>query len=53
LTAAGKFIDLTIDSGYTSGGDVLTASNIYLSLTTPQGAAATADVYVFGDIVTL
>jgi hypothetical protein len=53
LTAAGKFIDLTIASGYTSGGDVLTASNIYLSLTTPQGAAATADVYVFGDIVTL
>jgi len=53
LTASGKFIDLTIASGYTSGGDFLTAKSIYLSLTTPQGAAATADVYVFGDIVTL
>ena len=53
LTASGKFIDLTIASGYTSGGDVLTVGSIYLSLTTPQGAAATADIYVFGDIVTL
>ncbi|MGA1280838.1 MAG: hypothetical protein ACO3YZ_04650 [Candidatus Nanopelagicaceae bacterium] len=53
LSASGKFIDLTIASGYTSGGDVLTATNVYLSLTTPQGAAATADIYVFGDIVTL
>lgn len=53
LSAASKFIDLTIASGYTSGGDVLTVKNIFLSLTTPQGAAATADVYVFGDIITL
>ena len=53
LTASGKFIDLTIASGYTSGGDVLTATNVYLSLSTAQGAAATADIYVFGDIVTL
>jgi len=53
LTASAKFIDLTIASGYTSGGDVLTATNIFLSLTTAQGSAATADVYVFGDIVTL
>ena len=53
LTASGKFVDLTVASGYTSGGDVLTVKSIYLSLTTPQGAAATADIYVYGDIVTL
>jgi hypothetical protein len=53
LSASGKFVDLTVASGYTSGGDVLTVKSIYLSLTTPQGAAATADIYVYGDIVTL
>jgi hypothetical protein len=53
LTAATKFVDLTIASGYTSGGDILTVKNLFLSLTTPQGAAATADVYVYGDIITL
>ena len=53
LTASGKFVDLTIASGYTSGGDVLTVKSIYLSLTTPQGAAATADIEVYGDIITL
>jgi len=29
-------------------GDVLTASQLYLSLTTAQGGAATADVYLYG-----
>jgi hypothetical protein len=53
LTAATKFVDLTIASGYTSGGDILTVKNLFLSLTTPQGSAATADVYVYGDIITL
>ena len=53
LSASGKFVDLTVASGYTSGGDVLTVKSIYLSLTTPQGAAATADIYVYGDIITL
>ena len=53
LTASGKFVDLTVASGYTSGGDVLTVKSIYLSLTTPQGAAATADIEVYGDIITL
>lgn len=53
LNATSKFIDLTIASGYTSGGSILTAKSIYLSLTTAQGTAATADVYVYGDIVTL
>ena len=53
LTAATKFVDLTIASGYTSGGDILTVKNLFLSLTTAQGGAATADVYVYGDIITL
>lgn len=29
-------------------GDVLTASQLFLSLTTGQGGAATADLYVYG-----
>ena len=53
LTAATKFVDLTIASGYTSGGDILTVKNLFLSLTTAQGSDATADVYVYGDIITL
>ncbi len=50
LTAASKWKDLTIDS--TSGGpttDVLSATTIYFALTTPQGAAATADIYIWGE----
>ncbi len=53
LTTSAKFVDLTVASAYTTGGDVLTVKSIYLSLTTPQGAAATADIYVYGDIITL
>lgn len=49
LTTAAGFIDLTLNANTT----VKTAKNFYLSLTTPQGAAATADFYVYGDIVTL
>ena len=47
LTAAGKGLDLTLalDLRLTAG------TQLYLSLTTGQGAAATADVYVFGDIL--
>ncbi len=47
LTAASKFLDLTLDAGIAT--DVLTAATLYFSLTTGQGAAATADVRVFGD----
>jgi hypothetical protein len=43
LTASTKFVDLTL----AVTADVLTAGTLYLSLTTAQGAAATADVYVF------
>lgn len=50
LTAATKFVDLTLAAGVT--GDVTTAAQLYLSLTTAQGAAATADIYVYGDVLT-
>lgn len=53
LTTSAKFVDLTVASAYTTGGDVLTVKSIFLSLTTGQGSAATADIYVYGDIVTL
>lgn len=46
LSAAAKYLDLTLTG--TALTDRVTA-NIYLSLTTGQGAPATADVYVFGE----
>jgi len=49
LTAAAKFVDLTIAATPTT--DVLTSTTIFLSLTTPQGAAATADVRILGDVL--
>ena len=49
LTAAAKFKDLTLEA--VVGTDILTATTLYLSLTTAQGAAATADVFIFGDVV--
>lgn len=45
LTDATLGIDLTVAA---AGLDVLTADALYLALTTAQGAAATADIYVFG-----
>lgn len=50
LTTSAKFIDLTLEA--IVGTDILTMGTIYLSLTTPQGAAATASVFVFGEDVT-
>lgn len=50
LTAAAKFKDLTLEA--IVGTDILTATMIYLSLTTGQGAPATASVFVFGENVT-
>ncbi len=47
LTGASKYLELTL----VPSGDVRTVQNIYLSLSTIQGQAATADVYVFGDIL--
>ena len=49
LSASTKFLYLTL----ASNTDYRTATSLYLSLTTPQGAAATADIFVYGDIVTL
>lgn len=46
LTAATKFDDLTLDAGI--GTDVLTAGTIYARCGTAQGAAATANVFVWG-----
>ena len=47
LTAATKFVDCTLDAS--CGTDYFTAATLYLSLTTGQGAAATANVYIYGD----
>lgn len=49
LTAGGKYIDLTLAA--VLGTDLLEVTPVYLSLTTAQGAAAIADVYIFGDIL--
>lgn len=47
LTAAAKTVDVTLNALGIS--DRRTETTLYLSLTTGQGGAATADVYVFGD----
>lgn len=46
LNASTKFDDLTLDAGI--GTDVLTAGTIYARCGTAQGAAATANVFVWG-----
>lgn len=46
LTASTKFVALTLANSALT--DVLNLSALYFSLTTAQGAAATADVYVYG-----
>ena len=47
LSAATKALDLTLALNLREPAGTI----LYLSLTTAQGAAATADVYVFGDIL--
>jgi len=47
LTASTKFVDLTL--GSILGTDTRTEGTLYFSLTTAQGAAATADIYIIGD----
>lgn len=49
LTAATKYKALTLAAGI--GTDYNTEATLYISLTTPQGVAATADVLVFGTII--
>lgn len=50
LTASTKFKDLTLEAVIAT--DILTATTIYLSLTTPHGVAVTANVWVFGENLT-
>ena len=47
LTAAAKVLDMTLAAILTT--DVRTEAELFFSLTTAQGAAATADIFVFGD----
>lgn len=47
LSAATKFLDLTLTA--ILGSDYQTAGTLFLSLTTGQGSAATANVYIIGD----
>lgn len=47
LTAASKTVDMTPTALALS--DLRTETTLYLSLTTGQGGAATADIYIFGD----
>ena len=49
LTASTKMIKLTLTAASTA--DVLTASTLYLHLDVANGTAATADVYIYGDIL--
>ena len=54
LTGSTLFLDLTLNgTGNASTTVKSSIPNLYLSLTTAQGTAATADVYVYGDIITL
>ena len=47
LSAAAKFLDLTLAA--ILGTDVRTETTLFFSLTTAQGGAATADLFIFGD----
>jgi hypothetical protein len=49
LTVATKFLDLTLAAILNT--DVRTESTLYLSLTVAQGVAATADLFILGDIL--
>ena len=49
LTAAAKFLDVTLAA--ILGTDVRTEGTLYFSLTTAQGSAATADIFIIGDIL--
>lgn len=52
LTTSALFLDLTLNTASSANITVKSSvPNLYLSLTTAQGSAATADVYVYGDIL--
>lgn len=47
LTGVSKFKDLPLEA--VCGTDWFVEASIYFALSTPQGAPATADVFIFGD----
>jgi hypothetical protein len=47
LTAAAKYVAVTLNA--LVGTDIRTETTLYLSLTTGQGGAATADCYIYGN----
>lgn len=47
LTGSSKFVPLTL----ATLTDVLTGATIYFALTTAQGSASTADIYVYGRVL--
>lgn len=47
LSSATKYLDLTLGALLTT--DTQALANLYFSLTTAQGATATADIYIIGD----
>jgi hypothetical protein len=49
LTAPAKYLDITLASPATT--DYLTATSLFFSPTTPQGAAATVRIDVWGDVL--
>lgn len=51
LTSPEKFIDTSL--GASVGTDTFTNQVVYFSLSTPQGALARADIYIYGDAVEL
>lgn len=52
LSALTLFLDLTLNATGSASTTVKSSiPNLYLSLTTAQGGAATADFYVYGDIL--
>ncbi len=49
VTGSTKLVSATLAA--VAGTDIVTATTLYLSLTTGQGGAATADVYIFGELL--
>jgi hypothetical protein len=49
LTGSTKYLDMTLAAILTT--DVRTESTLFFSLTTAQGTGATADLYIFGDVI--
>lgn len=49
LTASPKYVDLTLGTLVTT--DVLTATTLFLSLSTGNTGALVANIYVFGDVL--